>query len=144
MSQAPVIAFLSNDTVWQSYQTVLTQALARHGITPKLQHGASAPEAVDYIVYAPFGQPVDFAPFTRAKAVLSLWAGVETIISNESLTQPLCRMVDPSLEAGMVEYVLGHVMRHHLGMDTFLHGQDGIWRHDLPAPPLAADRKSVV
>jgi hypothetical protein len=31
----------------------------------------------------------DFTPFTRCKAVLSLWAGVERIVGNPTLTQPL-------------------------------------------------------
>jgi hypothetical protein len=50
---------------------------------------------VDYIVYAPSSPLQDFAPYTRTKAVLSLWAGVERIVGNATLTQPLCRMVDP-------------------------------------------------
>lgn len=135
----PTLAFLASPAVWEAYRDLLPRALAARGITADLQFGTAAPEKVDYIVYAPFGAPVDFAPFTRAKAVLSLWAGVESIVTNPSLTQPLCRMVDPSLEAGMVEYVVGHVLRHHLGMDRFLYGQDGIWRGGF-APPLAAER----
>jgi glyoxylate/hydroxypyruvate reductase A len=43
----------------------------------------------------------------------------------------------------MVEFVTGHVLRHHLGMDLHIHGQDGIWRNDS-APPLARDRNVVV
>ena len=42
----------------------------------------------------------DFTPFTRLKAVLSLWAGVERIVGNPTLTVPLCRMVDPGLTRG--------------------------------------------
>jgi glyoxylate/hydroxypyruvate reductase A len=37
-------------------------------------------------------------------------------------------MVDDGLTEGMVEWVTGHVLRHHLGMDTHIHGQDGVWR----------------
>ena len=40
-----------------------------------------APEEVDYIVYAPNGAVQDFAPYTRTKAVLNLWAGVEDIVA---------------------------------------------------------------
>jgi len=39
----------------------------------------------------------------------------------------------------MVEYVTGHVLRHHLGLDRHIIRQDGVWRHEL-VPPLATER----
>ena len=42
----------------------------------------------------------------------------------------------------MVEWVTGHALRHHLGLDAHILHQDGQWRHD--APPLAADRPVTV
>ena len=36
----------------------------------------------------------------------------------------------------------GHVLRHHLGMDKHLNGQDGEWR--LGAPPMSRDRNVVM
>ena len=47
-------------------------------------------------------------------------------------------MVDSGLTDGMVEWVTGHTLRHHLGIDKHIHGQDGIWRSYVP--PLAKDR----
>jgi glyoxylate/hydroxypyruvate reductase A len=70
--------------------------------------------------------------------VLSLWAGVERIVGNTTLTQPLCRMVDPGLTQGMVEYVTGHVLRAHLGIDALLASQNGRWNPVVP--PLASER----
>jgi glyoxylate/hydroxypyruvate reductase A len=95
-------------------------------------------DQVDYIVYAPNGGVQDFTPFTRLKAVLSLWAGVEKISGNETLTVPLARMVDRGLTQGMTEWVVGHVLRYHLGMDQHITLQDGVWTPD--APPLAQQR----
>jgi glyoxylate/hydroxypyruvate reductase A len=63
-------------------------------------------------------------------------------VHNETLTQPLCRMVEDGLTEGMVEWVTGHVLRHHLGIDGFLARQDGTWRQDFP--PLARDRRVAV
>jgi glyoxylate/hydroxypyruvate reductase len=97
---------------------------------------------VDYIIFAPGGEIEDFKPFTRAKAVLNLWAGVERIVGNPTLTQPLCRMVDPGLTEGMVEYVTGHVLRHHLGMDAHIVNPARLW--DNRCPPLARERKVTV
>lgn len=127
------------------YEGPLTRAIAQTGIVAEIvQPGETDPASVDYIVYSPQGPVQDFTPFTRAKAVLNLWAGVERVVGNETLTQPLCRMVDLGLERGMVEYVTGHVLRYHLGLDATLAGQDGVWRHDTGVPPLARDRSVVM
>lgn len=123
---------------WTRYRPHLEQALARAGLAARLVQEAPA-DQVDYIVYAPSASLQDFSPFTRARAVLSLWAGVERIAPNQSLTMPLCRMVDPALTEGMVEWVTGHTLRHHLGLDRYSHNPARLW--DPTCPPLARDRK---
>jgi glyoxylate/hydroxypyruvate reductase A len=52
-------------------------------------------------------------------------------------------MVGGGLDAGMVEWVTAHTLRHHIGLDSHIHGQDGIWRNDAP-PPLAAERPVTI
>ena len=123
--------------LWPEYQTLLPQALAEAGVNAKIVTEAD-PALVDYIVYAPSAPLQDFAPYTRCKAVMSLWAGVERIVGNQTLTQPLTRMVDPGLTEGMVEWVVGHALRHHLGMDRHIVNPDRIW--DATCPPLARER----
>lgn len=135
------ILFSAPDTDWADYRELLPRALAEAGIEAELSRDAD-PETVDYIVYAPNDALRDFTPFIRARAVLSLWAGVERIVGNATLTQPLTRMVDAGLERGMVEYVTGHVLRHHLGMDAHILNPERAW-HPTP-PPLAADRPVTV
>ena len=132
---------LFSATGWQTWEAPLRAALDDTGLAYDLVT-ESAPDTVDYVVYAPSSGLLDFTPFTRLKAVLSLWAGVETIVGNDTLTVPLARMVDPGLTEGMTEWVTGHVLRHHLGMDTQIHGLNGDWRHDVP--PLARDRKVTI
>lgn len=122
---------------WAAWRAPLERACAGLGVEVS---DRMDPEAVDYVAYAPGGGLTDFGRFPRLKAVLSLWAGVERIVGDPTIRVPLCRMVDPGLKAGMVEYVTGHVLRHHLGIDAHLKGQDGVWRGDL-VPPLAADRR---
>ncbi|MHC0053668.1 2-hydroxyacid dehydrogenase [Actibacterium sp. D379-3] len=136
------ILFAANAARWEQYRGLLPDAFAEAGLAVNLFTETDTPEAVDYIVYAPNGTLRDFTPFTGCKAVLSLWAGVETIVGNETLTQPLCRMVDPGLEEGMIEWVTGHVLRHHLGMDAQIVHQDGVWNPVVP--PLARDRTVAV
>ncbi|KAJ56375.1 hydroxyacid dehydrogenase [Actibacterium mucosum KCTC 23349] len=132
------VLFAASDANWAEYRDVLPAAIADAGVKARVVTEA-APEDVDYIVYAPTGGMTDFAPFTNTRAVLSLWAGVERIAGLPSLTQPLCRMVDAGLSEGMTEWVTGHVLRHHLGMDAHIHGLKGEWRQDLP--PLARHRR---
>lgn len=123
---------------WGRYNTPLCDALAAAGVPARLVQEAP-PETVDYIIYAPSAELQDFTPFTRCKAVLSLWAGVERIVGNATLTQPLCRMVDPALTEGMVEWVVGHALRHHLGLDRYIVNPGRVW--DPTCPPLARERK---
>jgi len=123
--------------LWPEYQTLLPAALTRAGIAARVVQEAD-PAEVDIIIYAPSSWLQDFTPYVRCKAVLNLWAGVERIVGNATLTQPLCRMVDPGLTEGMVEWVVGHALRHHLGMDRHIVNPDHLW--DATCPPLARSR----
>lgn len=126
---------------WMKYEPPLQAAFALKGLHVDLSPDHD-PSEVDYVIYSPHGPVSDFTPFTKTKAVLSLWAGVEKIVTNPTLTQPLCRMVDAGLEEGMVEWVTGHVLRYHLGMDAHIVNPDHHW---VPAaPPLARRRKVTV
>ena len=132
------VFFAAGAALWAEYRAPLKQAFAAAGLDVALSDTVGPPELVDYIVFAPGGVISDFAPYVRVKAVLNLWAGVERIVGNPTLVQPLCRMVDPALTAGMVEYVVGHVLRHHLGMDRHILKQAG-WSQ-VPVP-LARERR---
>ncbi|RID92043.1 glyoxylate/hydroxypyruvate reductase A [Gemmobacter lutimaris] len=130
------VLFAAGEALWPEYAPHLRAAFDEAGLDAALVTEAE-PGAVDYIVYAPGSPLQDFTPYTRCRAVLNLWAGVERIVGNPTLTQPLCRMVDPGLTEGMVEYVTGHVLRHHLGMDRYIKGAPG-WQQIVP--PLARER----
>lgn len=137
------VLFAAPAALWPAYQAPLTRAFAEAGLDVRMADATTDPASVDYIIFAPNGPLSDFTPFRRVRAVLSLWAGVERIVTNPTLTQPLCRMVDPGLSEGMVEWVTGHVLRAHLGMDAHILHQDGIWRNEI-TPPLARDRGVTV
>lgn len=136
------ILFAANSYRWAQYKKPLRRALDDAGLRYRLCTETNAPETIDYLIYAPKDSITDFTPFSRAKAVLGLWAGVESIVGNKTLTMPLTRMVDHGLTEGMVEWVTGHVLRHHLGMDRHILGQDKEWRSDIP--PLARNRNITV
>ncbi|WP_127104764.1 2-hydroxyacid dehydrogenase [Pararhodobacter zhoushanensis] len=132
------VLFSAGDWRWPQWEAPLRAALAEAGVQADLLREAD-PAEVDAMIYAPGGEtPDDFTPYVNCKAVLSLWAGVERIVTNQTLTQPLCRMVDPGLTQSMVEYVVAYAMRAHIGMDRALAQQSGEW--EPVAPPLAGER----
>jgi glyoxylate/hydroxypyruvate reductase len=133
------VYFAAGSAAWAEYGPHLARACADAGLSVSLSDTCHDPAAVDYIIYAPSSPLQDFTPFTCTKAVLSLWAGVERIVGNTTLIQPLCRMVDPALTQGMVEWVTGHTLRHHLGMDAHIVNPQRIW--DNTPPPLASQRQ---
>ena len=132
------VLFSAREEQWAPYRPALETAFAEAGLQVHLSRDLPA-DQVDYIVYSPMGGVSDFTPYTRVKAVLGLWAGVETIVTNPTLTQPFARMVDDGLTEGMVEWVTGHVLRHHLGMDVDIRREDAAWAPHIP--PLARDRR---
>lgn len=137
------LLFNVTPALFEDYRDPIRDALQRRNIEARTNViGDIAPAEVDYIIHATGGPITDFAPFSNARAVLSLWAGVEKIVGNATLTQPLCRMVDDGLRQGMVEWVVGHVLRAHLGMDRYVCQKPLTWSQHVP--PLATDRSVTV
>jgi glyoxylate/hydroxypyruvate reductase A len=139
----PTILFAAQPARWTKYAPHLREALTEAGLSDAVLTTEADPVDVDYMVYAPNGPVTDFTPYTKLKAVLNLWAGVEDVVGNPTLNVPLARMVDYGLTEGMAEWVVGHTMRYHLGMDAQILGQDGIWRTGH-VPPLARDRTVAI
>ena len=129
---------------WNEYREVLPAAIAKAGVDVEIIRDGDPHDAaeVDYIVYAPSSRLQDFSPYVGCKAVLSLWAGVEAVVGNQTLTMPLARMVDYGLTEGMVEWCVGHALRHHLGMDQDICRDDAMWQPHVP--PLARNRHVAV
>lgn len=132
------ILLLASPTKHADYHANVSAALDALGIEYVLSDSIDPP-LVDYILYAPNNGLQDFSPFTRCKAVFNLWAGVERVVNNPTLEVPLARMVDPGLTQGMVEWVTGHVLRYHLGLDQHIMNHDAHWMKDA-VPPLAQTR----
>lgn len=135
------ILFAAKPDRWAQYETPLRRALDAKGLDYSLGCDLD-PELVDYIVYAPNSDVQDFTLFPHLRAVLNLWAGVEDVVNNPTLSVPLARMVDTGLTQGMIEWVTGHVLRHHLGMDAHIVNPDHVWNN--AAPPLASDRPVTI
>lgn len=131
------VLFNASPTSWDEWSPALRTACPEMVLT----RDAGDPARIDAIIHAPGGPVHDFGPFGNVRLVQSLWAGVERIVTNPTLTQPLARMVDPGLSRGMAEYCTGWTMRAHLEMDRCR--QDGIWRNGQ-IPPLASQRPITI
>ncbi|WP_246209810.1 2-hydroxyacid dehydrogenase [Pikeienuella piscinae] len=128
----------------KEWETELTRWRAELNIPFQLRVDPAeiSPEDVDMLVLNPVAGIRDLAPYRGVKAVQSIWAGVEGLLANPTLPEEpvLCRMVEPGLSEGMTDYIVGHVLRHHLGIDRCVReSMAGNW---APAvPPLSRDRK---
>lgn len=136
------VHFIGSDVDWAEFGPALHDEFASLPYDIMLSPD-TAPATVDYIVMTGASKHIDFTPYIKCKAMLRLWAGVDDVVRNETINFPICRMVGGGLDAGMIEWVTAHVMRHHTGLDTHIHGQDGIWR-SAGIPPLAADRPITI
>ena len=135
----PVVVFAGKPSERAPYEPELLRAAADAGLEIDLHMSPDDvdPSRVDYLIFAASGPVRDFAPYSGLKAILSLWAGVENILKLDPPRRiPLVRMVEDGLTLGMIDYVVGHVVRHHLDIDRFI--GTGEWLEGFP--PLARDR----
>lgn len=133
------VLFAAGSHRWAQFEDPLRAAFhdTRLEVDLSLDHD---PDLTDYIIYAPNTDFADFSRFPKVKLVQSLWAGVENIVIDKTLTQPLARMVDIGLTEGMVEWVTGHMLRHHLGIDRHIVNPAREW---VPEPPPLARGRTV-
>ena len=78
------------------------------------------PDTIDYaLVWEP--EPGALARFSNLKLVFSIGAGVDHLMGSDILPEdiPVVRMVEESLTAGMVEYVVYQVLRFHRHMQQY-------------------------
>ncbi|MEO1563186.1 MAG: glyoxylate/hydroxypyruvate reductase A [Pseudomonadota bacterium] len=138
------ILWAASDEVWSKFEAPLRREIAAQMPEAELVVGPHDPAEIEYMVYAPNGPVKSFDDYTRLKLVQNIWAGVDLILANPDKPNcPVARMADTGMAEGMSDYVLGHVLRHHLQTDYFASMSPGEWFHDDP-PPLARDRKVAI
>jgi glyoxylate/hydroxypyruvate reductase A len=138
----PVAVFAGQPYQRDAYHRQLTAAATTAGVDFALHMDPEAvdPASVDYLIYAHNGPVQDFTPYTSLTAILNLWAGVEAVLSlNPPAGVPLVRMVEDGLTLGMVDYISGHVLRHHIDVDRYIDCPP-ITEWEVDYPPLARDR----
>ncbi len=142
----PTVVFAGQASQRDAYHRHLTAAATEAGVEIELQMEPATvdPSTVDYLVYAQNGPVRDFTPFTKLAGILNLWAGVEAALEmNPPADVPLVRMVEDGLTLGMIDYVVGHVLRHHLDVDRYIQSSP-IAEWEVDYPPLARDRTVAI
>lgn len=135
--------FSAREALWPVYRPILESAFADQGLEVVLTNKTDHPETIDYLIYAPAREDDDLSIYPNLKLIQSLWAGPDKLMRNKTLTKPMARMVDPGMTQGMVDYVFGHIMRHHLDVNRFSNAKAGEWLLDW-GPSLPADRTVAV
>lgn len=126
------------------FPAALEAAVAKSGLSLRVAPDA-APEEVDYLVYNVDSGVSDFSPYTRLRAILNTWAGVEKVVGRIAWPAhvPFVRMVEPGMNEGMAEYFTAHALRFHLDIDRAQRqSAEGLW--EKWEPPLARDRTVCV
>lgn len=139
------ILYSAKSEEWEIYEALLGERLRLSGV-PQFRifnKFTETPENVDFIIYAPQNHSNDFSKYRNLKAIFSLWAGIESIIRNRTITVPLVKMVDEGLTKGMIEWCTGHVLRYHLDLDHYVREQKGVWAF-TKNQPLASDRNIAI
>jgi glyoxylate/hydroxypyruvate reductase A len=138
----PIIAFAGRASERDAYRWHLTDAAATAGIEITLHMDPEGidPAMVDFLIFAANGPVQDFTPYTGLSGILNLWAGIEAVLElNPPANVPLVRMVEDGLTLGMIDYVTGHVLRHHIDVDRYINCAP-IAEWEVNYPPLARDR----
>lgn len=113
----------------------------RPDLSLDLDPAACDPASVEVLLWEADGPVRDLTPYAGLRLIQNLWAGVEAALANPTLPEgvPLARMVEDGLVLGMRDYVTGHVLRAHLGVERQRAAQrERDWR--IHHPPLARDR----
>ncbi len=96
---------------------------------------------VDYaLVWQP--EPGVLAKMSKLKVIFSIGAGLDHLKPEGCVPPniPVVRMVEEQLTAGMVEFVLFHVLRYHRFMDVYERNQqEGVWSEKIQVS--AANRR---
>ena len=134
----PVVGLAIDPDEVADWLPELTRALAS---LPVRFDPEAAPGDVTYLVYNIDSGLTDFAAYPQLRVILNTWAGVEAVVGKVHWPAhvSLCRMVEPGLTDGMVEYFTGHVMRYHLDIDRF-QADSAAGRWEKWWPPLAHER----
>ena len=97
---------------------------------------------VNAIIYSDESEISDFSIFPENTIIFSTFAGVEKTLLNETIVQPLVRLIDVEMTECMAEWCTAHVLRYHLDLDNYIKPTKKVWT--IPSKErLLADQVNI-
>lgn len=80
-----------------------------------------------------------YAQMPRLQLIHSIAAGVDNVVDGQDTRSlPVCRVVDPLLAEGMLQFVLWSVLHFHRGLDVAMRNQrERLWQRPKQTPASA-------
>ena len=115
----PLVVFGGSAGAREVWRPELEAAFLECGLSVSLEMDPEnvRPADADYLICADHGAARDLDAYRNAKAILSLWAGVDWLRHRTPPPGvPIVRMVEDGMTQGMTDYVLAQVLRYHVGL----------------------------
>ena len=102
------------------YKKILMEEIKSQSLDCKLVEDISRRGEVNAIIYSDDCEISDFSIFPENTIIFSTFAGVEKTLLNETIVQPLVRLIDVEMNDCMAEWCAAHVLRYHLDLDNYI------------------------
>ena len=109
------------------YKKILVEEINAQSLECKLVEDISRRKEVNAIIYSDNCEISDFSIFPEDTIIFSIFAGVEKTLLNETIIQPLVRLVDVEMTECMAEWCTAHVLRYHLDLDNYIKPTKKVW-----------------
>ncbi len=109
------------------YKKILIEEINSQSLDYKLVEDISRRGEVNAIIYSDDSEISDFSIFPENTIIFSTFAGVEKTLLNETIVQPLVRLIDIEMTECMAEWCAAHVLRYHLDLDNYIKPSKKVW-----------------
>ena len=112
--------FVSTGSKSNEYKKILVEEINAQSLDYKLVEDISRSSEVNAIIYSDDCEISDFSIFPENTVIFSTFAGVEKTLLNETIVQPLVRLIDVEMTECMAEWCAAHVLRYHIDLDNYI------------------------
>ena len=118
---------VSTGSTSNEYKKILIEEINAQALDCELVEDISRRGEVNAIIYSDDSEISDFSIFPEDTIIFSTFAGVEKTLLNETIIQPLVRLVDVEMTECMAEWCTAHVLRYHLDLDNYIKPTEKMW-----------------
>ena len=111
----------------KEYRKFLAEEINAQSLDCTIIEDMSRRSEVNAIIYSDDCEISDFSIFPEDTVIFSTFAGVEKTLLNETIVQPLVRLIDIEMTECMAEWCAAHVLRYHLDLDNYIKPTKKVW-----------------